>query len=261
MEALYVGEFGAQRRFLIHQLRFSVKTHPQSQRGFVLVTSLIFLMVLSVLGVMAVRGSLFEERMAATDRDMGIARENAELALRDAERDILGVRFDGQYCAVVGCTTARPAGTRPVNAVDVRNFWIDGTPAVGEVGIEDGGIALPLAQQGVFTSSTTTACGMPVWSGANWNDGVPAPGRRCAGTIGAALQTIPYGTFTDAPFNVQGIPRPRYIIEMLNANGDMQVAQISLKLYFRVTAVGFGRTTGANGARTSVTLQSIFSPS
>ena len=256
MEALYLGDFGAQRRFLIHQLIFSVKNHPHSQRGFVLVTSLIFLMVLSVLGVMAVRGSLFEERMAATDRDMAIARENAELALRDAERDILGVRFDGQYCAVVGCTTARPAGTRPVNAVDGSNFWVDGTPAVGEVGIEDGGIGLPLAQQGIFTSSATTVCGRPIWSGANWNDGVP---RICAG--GAALQTIPYGTFTDAPFNVQGIPRPRYIIEMLNANGDMQVAQTSLKLYFRVTAVGFGRTTGANGARTSVTLQSTFSPS
>jgi type IV pilus assembly protein PilX len=260
MEALYLGDLGAQRRFLINQLRFSVKYHPHAQRGFVLVTSLIFLMVLSVLGVMAVRGSLFEERIAATDRDMAIARENAELALRDAERDILGVRFDGQYCALVGCTTLRPAGTRPVNAVDGGNFWVDGSPAVGEVGIEDGGIALPLAQQGVFTSPTTTACGMPVWSGANWNDGA-APPRSCAGTIGAALQTIPYGTFTNAPFNVQGIPRPRYIIEMLNANGDMQVAQTSLKLYFRVTAVGFGRTTGTNGARTSVTLQSTFSPS
>jgi type IV pilus assembly protein PilX len=260
MEALYLGNFGTQRCFFISKLRLSVKNRLHPQRGFVLVTSLIFLMVLSVLGVMAVRGSLFEERMAATDRDMAIAREHAELALRDAERDILGIRFDGQYCAVVGCTLARAPGTRPANAVDGKNFWIDGTPAVGEVGIEDGGIGLPLAQQGVFTSATTAACGMPVWSGANWIDGV-APPRSCAGTIGAALQTIPYGTFTDAPFNVQGIPRPRYIVEMLNANGDMQVAQVSLKLYFRVTAVGFGRTTGTNGARTSVTLQSTFSPS
>jgi type IV pilus assembly protein PilX len=259
MEALYLGDFGAQCCFFIYQLKFSVKNHPHSQRGFVLVTSLIFLMVLSVLGMMAVRGSLFEERMAATDRDMAIARENAELALRDAERDILGVRFDGQFCAVVGCTTVRPAGTRPANAVDGGNFWVDGSPDVSQVGIEDGGIGLPLAEQGVFTSTTTTACGRPVWSGANWNDGV-IPARSCLGTINAALQTIPYGTFTDAPFNLQGVPRPRYIVEMLNANRDMQVAQTSLKLYFRVTAVGFGRTSGANGARTSVTLQSTFSP-
>ena len=51
-------------------------------RGFVLVTSLIFLIVLSVLGVMAMRGSLFEQRMAANDRDMNMAREFAEMALR-----------------------------------------------------------------------------------------------------------------------------------------------------------------------------------
>jgi type IV pilus assembly protein PilX len=236
-----------------------VKNNPHSQRGFVLVTSLIFLMVLSVLGVMAVRGSLFEERMAATDRDMAIARENAELALRDAERYILGVRFDGQFCAVAGCTTPRPAGTRPANAADGLTFWAD--LAAEDTGIEDGGIGLPLAQQGVFKSLATTACQMPVWSGANWNDGV-APARSCLGTINAALQTIPYGTFTDAPFNVQGIPRPRYIVEMLSSQ-DMQLNSggSANKLFFRITAVGFGRTTGANGTRTSVTLQSTFSPS
>ena len=63
------------------------------EQGFVLVTSLIFLVVLSLLGVMALRGSLFDERMAANDRDRALAREYAEMALRDAERDILGLAF------------------------------------------------------------------------------------------------------------------------------------------------------------------------
>ena len=88
-----------------------------------LVTAVIFLMVLSLLGVMAVRGSLFEERAAANERDLSLARENAELALRDAERDILGLRFDGQYCVAAACTLLRPAGTRPLDAADAGNFW------------------------------------------------------------------------------------------------------------------------------------------
>lgn len=229
------------------------------QQGFVLVTALIFLMVLSVLGVMALRGSLFEERFAANDRDVALARENAELALRDAERDILGLRFDGAYCAAL-CTVKRPAGTRPTTAIDAGNFWIASNEAVSEVALVDGEVAAPMARQGIYDARTATACGKPIWSGADWNDGVT---RTCAGTssIGAvAVATIPLGTFTDAPFSVAGVPRPRYLAELFTA-ADLQVGGgTSNKLFFRITAVGFGRTTGASGARTSVTLQSVFSP-
>lgn len=237
----------------------------QNQRGFVLLTSIIFLIVLSLLGVMALRGSLFEERMSANERDRALAREYAELALRDAERDILGLRFDGAFCATatVPCSSLRPAGTRPINATDAGNFWIASNPSVDDVGREDGGKNLGSTEgKGVYTASSAAACGGPIWSGANWEDGVV---RACAGTIGAAVPTIPYGTFTDAPFfgpdgvnPPQGIPPPRYMIEMFIAN-DLNITPTSNKLFFRITAVGFGRTQGPTG-RTSVTLQSVFSP-
>lgn len=253
---------------------------PLHQRGFVLVTALIFLMVLSLLGITAVRGSLFEERGAANDRDIALARWNAELALRDAERDILGLRFDKQYCAVVPvvppavaapapCKTLRPAGTRPGNAADAVTFWSARNDAILDpatpVARTDGGRALDpvsVPDQGVYNGSSSVACGMPVWSGADWNDGVT---RKCAGTIDAAIPTIAYGTFTDAPVAAfspatpQAPPPPRYLIEMLTP-GDLETSATSAKLFFRVTAVGFGRSTASNGARTSVTLQSIFSP-
>lgn len=237
--------------------------HSSQNRGFVLVTSLIFLIVLSLLAVMSVRGSLFEERMASNDRDMGIAREYAELALRDAERDILGLRFDGIYCASGACALVRPAGTRPVDAVDAGNFWIAANPVVDEIALEDGGLTLTLAKQGVYAATSAAACGMPVWSGADWNDNAN-PARSCAGTIANAIPTIEYGTFTDAPFvgpdginPPTGIPAPRYLIELFKAD-DLGIAS-SNKLFFRITAVGFGRTVGPTG-RTSVTLQSVFSP-
>ena len=233
-----------------------------------LVTALIFLMVLSLLGVMAVRGSLFEERFAANDRDLSVARENAELALRDAERDILGLRFNSQpaalvFCAPAACTNVRPIGTRPANAVDAGNFWTN-TGNTGEVDVNhdldnvarnDGGVGQSIGERGVYTSQSAADCGKPVWSGADWQDGVT---RTCTGTITTAVPTIPYGTFTDALFALQGVPAPRYLIEFFSAD-DLHMSN-STKLYFRITAIGFGRTVGTSGALTSVTLQTTFSP-
>lgn len=253
-----------------------MKQLKEQNKGFVLVTSLVFLIVLSLLGVMAMRGSLFDERMAANDRDRALAREYAEMALRDAERDILGIRFDGvTYCrnaagaaacgAGVPAGAVRPPGTRPTSAADAGNFWVAANPQVDDVALDDGGRSLAIASQGVYSALAATACGMPVWSGANWEDNV-APPRSCAGTINNPVPTVPYGRFTDAPFvgpdgvaEPQGIERPRYLIEMFKAD-DLGITPTSNKLFFRITAVGFGRTNGATG-RTSVTLQSVFSPS
>lgn len=207
----------------------------QSQRGFVLVTSLIFLMVLSLLSVMAMRGTLFGERMAANDRDIAMAREFAELALRDAERDILGLRFDGvTYCRApngsTNCAVVRPLNSRPTSATDSGNFWVAANPWIDDIGTDNGG-----------RGGSTDA-------------------RSCAGTIGAAVPTVAYGTFTGATFNgPAGTAAPRYIIEMFKAD-DLQITPVSNKLFFRITAVGFGRTQNQAGRTTSVTLQSVFSP-
>ena len=235
-----------------------------------LVTAVIFLMVLSMLGVMAVRGSLFEERAAANERDLSLARENAELALRDAERDILGLRFDGQYCVAGACALLRPAGTRPLNASDGANFWSMRNEAIQDpvkpIALRDGGISLTPENRGVYTIDRTgNACGVgrPLWSGANW--GANTASTACTGTIAAAVPTIQYGTFTDAsltsfaPANAQGARPPRYMIEMFTPD-DLQIRNTSSKIFFRITAVGFGRTSGIGNAITSVTLQSVFSP-
>lgn len=58
------------------------------QRGASLVIALMFLIVLTVLGLVAVRSSTMQERMAGNDRDRAVAFEAAEAALRDAELDI-----------------------------------------------------------------------------------------------------------------------------------------------------------------------------
>ena len=65
----------------------SLGTLPH-QTGAALITGLIFLVVLTMIGVTAARMSTLEERMSGNMRDRSIAMQAAEMALRDAERDI-----------------------------------------------------------------------------------------------------------------------------------------------------------------------------
>ena len=67
--------------------RFSIGTR---QNGAALVTGLIFLVILTLLGVTAMQTSIMEERMAGNARDRNIAFQAAEAALRNAEADIFG---------------------------------------------------------------------------------------------------------------------------------------------------------------------------
>jgi type IV pilus assembly protein PilX len=69
-----------------------MRTHQSSpvqrQRGAVLIVSLLFLVVLTILGITAMQGTTLEHRMAGNTRDYAVAMQAAEAALRDAHRDI-----------------------------------------------------------------------------------------------------------------------------------------------------------------------------
>lgn len=58
------------------------------QRGVSLVMSLIFLVLLTLIGVSAMTTTTLEEKMTGSERDRAIAMQAAEAALRDAEMDI-----------------------------------------------------------------------------------------------------------------------------------------------------------------------------
>jgi type IV pilus assembly protein PilX len=70
-----------------HHISLSPQSH---QSGAALITGLIFLVVLTMIGITSARMSTLEERMSGNMRDRSIAMQAAERALRDAERDILG---------------------------------------------------------------------------------------------------------------------------------------------------------------------------
>ena len=68
----------------MHQT-ISATGQPQRQRGATLVVALIILVVLTLLGVTAMQGATMQERMAGNARDVNVAFQAAEAALRDGE--------------------------------------------------------------------------------------------------------------------------------------------------------------------------------
>jgi type IV pilus assembly protein PilX len=81
----------------------------QSERGFVLVTSLIFLVVLTLLAVTAINSSTLQERMASNLRASSHARQDADAALRYAEYLLHQSAFDN-YKPAGACY---PGSTQP----------------------------------------------------------------------------------------------------------------------------------------------------
>lgn len=78
-----------------------------SQQGWTLLISLVFLLILSMLGLAAMQGASLEERMAGNQRERNIAFEAAEAALRDAEQDIMeSGRISGALGFASGCNNA-----------------------------------------------------------------------------------------------------------------------------------------------------------
>lgn len=80
---------------------------PVRQSGISLPIVLIFLVVLSVLGITIIQGSTFGARIARNESDRTLAFQAAEAALRDAETDIRYMRANGVACLEGGSNNCR----------------------------------------------------------------------------------------------------------------------------------------------------------
>jgi type IV pilus assembly protein PilX len=82
------------------------KTDSSSpQRGISLIIVMIFLVILSVLGVSAMQTSTLGSRVARNEADRTLAFQAAEAALRDGELDIKNLKADNSACVAAspGC--------------------------------------------------------------------------------------------------------------------------------------------------------------
>ncbi len=74
---------------------------PGRQQGMVLVVAMIMVLLMTIVGLAAIRGSNLQERMAGNMRDLQLRFQAAEAGLREGESHLLDANFD----AVPGFTS------------------------------------------------------------------------------------------------------------------------------------------------------------
>jgi type IV pilus assembly protein PilX len=101
-----------------------VRSLPRRQRGVALVVALILLIVATLIGLAASRGTVLQERMSANTYDRSLAFQRSEAALRAAEVAITAdwriTNLGGVDCTVVACDVV------PADAFDGTSAtWIE----------------------------------------------------------------------------------------------------------------------------------------
>ena len=100
----------------------------ETQRGAVLVVSMILLLVMTTLALAASRSTRLQERMAGNMRDSDLAFQAAEAALRDGERMIADQTAIPVSCSSVGAENASEGVQSQVEAAGMPcNFFQHGS--------------------------------------------------------------------------------------------------------------------------------------
>lgn len=194
-------------------------------RGISLPVVLIFLVVVSLLATVGVRRATVNETLTRNQLDFDVARQAAEAALRDGERDVFLANGTAQPNALCNRAEDRENGSGKTPPADT----LDNTCPRGQCQFE--------ASYYAASNFDTGANPQPWWPSANgglWND-VPASKPSDAAGIDARCDfvgAVPLGTFTGAARLAAVAQQPEYLIEYLSLDPDARMA--------RVTARGFG---------------------
>jgi len=215
---------------------------PPRQQGVALIVVLLFLVALTGIALVAARKALIDEGTGRNQLDMAVAREAAESAMRDAERDLYGAA--PVNAAAVSCSRAQSS---PLPA-DFDAACTQGLCIGPDLAYNEG--------NWTTSSETDRTRSEPWWPksrGGRWNDSVASkPSRTPVGTSNCSFTGgVPLGTFTGAPA-VRGVARqPEYLVEYFKRkNSGGQEADA-----YRITTRGFGYA-----LRTQIVLQSVYSP-
>lgn len=117
------------------------------QRGVVLMIALVFLVIITMLALTALRTNIIEEKLAGNSRDWTLAFQAAEAALRDGEKDVQsGTRFIGEAGFNSSCTN----GLCTVQ-IDGSSIWRDLVTS-GNTGWMNGASVGPSIEYGTYTN-------------------------------------------------------------------------------------------------------------
>jgi type IV pilus assembly protein PilX len=210
---------------IIHRRQRRQRAPLAGQQGAVLVVALLFLMIITMLGVASLQSTSSEERMAGNARDSNTAFTAAEAALRDAWYDINGACAPGSTT----CTKRSPL-------ISGASGFGDGTGVAGTCSAS--GLCLP---NSIYPNVTLLSI-------TNWS-----------GTGTGAVYPVNFGTYTMGGTALEKIPQvaqqPQYIIEAfcIPVSGSSLKGTCPADRYlYRITARGFG-----GNSNTQVTLQMI----
>lgn len=211
---------------------------PLKWRGISLPIVLIFVVIISLLGTVGIRRATISEKLSNNQMDFEVARQAADAALRDGERDLF-----------------IPSGTLQTGALCKRLEERAGGLALNPPYFGDtcprGQCAFDKAYYDISDFDATPVVNPQPWwpqsKGGLWGDvaadkpsDADGAGVNCIFTGG-----VPIGTFTGTP-RMPGVARqPEYMIELFRIGDDT---------LFRITARGFGSTMQAE-----VVLQSYVS--
>ncbi len=119
------------------------RTRQRGQRvrretGAALVVALLLLVVLTIIGIAAMQTTRMEERMAGNTRDLNLAFQGAEAALRDGEARIRARAFRPDTCSTAPCEFWQP-GTLPPLEQQADSWWknTDQTQEYGQPGVDE----------------------------------------------------------------------------------------------------------------------------
>lgn len=135
----------------MHEMNTLMMKNAITQRGAALVTGLIFMVVLTLLVVSAMRGTILEEKMSGNARDADLAFQSAEAALRAGEQVLngatlptfaasgayltVGSRDDAYWLSTHNWTTNSVAyGSVPNGVAAAPRYVIEELPAVPSAG-------------------------------------------------------------------------------------------------------------------------------
>ena len=234
-------------------------TASAGQRGMALVVVMVLLIAISGIAVWTVRRTELGEAVARSQVDQQAARQAAETALRDAERDLMNTSVASLPNA--SCSRARE-----------QILPTDFTSACDQGLCQKTDAAYAVVDWTAATSTNKTVAEpwWPTGKGGLWNDDESTKPNRTSSPVGTSNSTftggVPLGTYTGAKAIYGVAKQPEYLIEVFrrkNVRMNMDESQVANPAntsgtwgsMYRITARGFGYT-----ERTQVVLQSIYFP-
>lgn len=228
------------------------------QRGMALVLVMLVLVAITSITLWMVKQSTLSEGMARNQMDQEAARQAAESALRDAERDIMSPSI---------ATRSQASCSRGTDKINPNDF--SATCTTGLCVKDDASYGSTEWTNASAANSVVAEPWWPTSKGGLWNDDPDSkPGRSPVTSNNCQTFTggVPLGTYTGVAALTGVAQQPEYLIEMfrrkhVRMNLDEKVVTSTgenanqWSYMYRVTARGFGYS-----QRTQVVVQTVYFP-